>query len=423
MATNQEPLTREQFQRLRDKGLSVDQIIRFEQGFVPPGFQAKQKESPLTSGLLGGVGKFGSFLKGTFENIGKVGGVPIAAGIGGVVGLFDKEKGHKITEAAQQTVKGKSGQVSPGKVALTAGLGALEATPFGLGAKATMGIATKIGSNLVARATRLYQSALKPSSKLAKEGVVETALKEGIKVSKKGLSKITGLMEDIGEDIGKVIDAGAGAGKKVDTDLLINYAIEGEEYLSKVIGGGKLVKQWGDEVLGAISDLQKRFGKFIPVEEAQKIKQKSQGFLNRFYGREASLPKEVAKDLTRGLKTEIAEQVPEVAALNARDTKLFPLEEALENALKRLSNRELISLSDAVIFGGGVASGGPVGLSVGLTFFKRLLESPAFKSSRAIFYNKMAESGTKAFQNLRIPVALSVAKVLDLLTPFDEFEE
>jgi hypothetical protein len=43
-------LTREQFQKLRDKGLSVEQIISFEKGETPETLQSQRQEQQIMQG-------------------------------------------------------------------------------------------------------------------------------------------------------------------------------------------------------------------------------------------------------------------------------------------------------------------------------------------------------------------------------------
>jgi hypothetical protein len=253
-------------------------------------------------------------------------------------------------------------------------------------------IAGKLVSPLVKRAEKLYQSVLKPTEKLAKSGVVQTGLKEGIVISKSGLNKARGLMEEIGENIGKVIDTGITEGKVIAKEKLIPYANELKDYFKNVLGGSELIKQVDNFTKKYIDDLPD----LIPIKQAQEIKQATQSFVAKYYNREAPIKFEVQKQLARGLKEQIAEQIPEIAKLNARDMKLFGLEDALETALKRLGNKEIFNLSDIVSFGAGTVGGGAASTGVGATILYRLLKNPSFASSRAIFYNKLAKNAITA---------------------------
>lgn len=184
-----------------------------------------------------------------------------------------------------------------------------------------------------------------------------------------------------------------------------------KDYFKNVASDTDLVKEIDDLAKSTIN----RLDSTIPVEKAQEIKVATQNYLKKFYNREAPLKFEVQKQVTRGLKEEIAKQVPEIAKLNARDRKLIGLEEALEKAVKRIDNRNIIGLNDMLAVGGGLASSGGVGAAATLGIFRRLIESPAFKSQRAILYNQLSKNMNQAVKAGRVPVALIIKRVLEVI--------
>ena len=82
-------LTREQFQGLRDKGLSVEQIVKFENGEVPTTqIQPTQPKQAISTGLVTGALKgAGATLESGFRSGGQ-----IVGGIGGAVSVPIQEK-------------------------------------------------------------------------------------------------------------------------------------------------------------------------------------------------------------------------------------------------------------------------------------------------------------------------------------------
>lgn len=379
-----------------------------------------QPEQPSAGGVFNKVadtaqkigGGVGNFL---FGNIAKTVGAPIVAGVGSAMELAGSQKGTQIRQKAEEVIRNKEGNVSVGKTLLTPALGALESTPLGVGEGVAEKVASKFSAPLMARAERIYRSVLKPGKEIMKRypEVIQTGLKEGVRVTEGGLNKVTTIMDDIGENIGKIIEEGKNAGKVVKTNELYKYANEGAEYLKNVAAPEDLVKEWGDKVASTIGGLQKRFGDSIPIDKAQEIKQATQSFLRKFYGKEAPLSKEVQKQVTRGIKEEIASAVPEISALNARDRQLFGLEQAVESALSRMGNKNIFSLYDLGSTAIGVASGN-VKKAVGLIGLIKALGGPAVKSQVAIITSRLAENGAKALKGGRIPFAIASAKLIEL---------
>jgi hypothetical protein len=93
-------LTREQFQELRNKGLSVDQIVKFESGEKPTQTtQPAQPSEDIALGLLIGAAKgAGSTLESGLRSIGQ-----IAGGIGGAISvpIQERQQADLVTQYKQ----------------------------------------------------------------------------------------------------------------------------------------------------------------------------------------------------------------------------------------------------------------------------------------------------------------------------------
>jgi hypothetical protein len=76
------------------------------------------------------------------------------------------------------------------------------------------------------------------------------------------------------------------------------------------------------EAAKTLENLQAK-GATIPVQIAQQIKQGTYGILNKKYGQIGSAETEAQKGLARGLKESIADAVPGVGALNAKESALI----------------------------------------------------------------------------------------------------
>jgi hypothetical protein len=242
------------------------------------------------------------------------------------------------------------------------------------GRAVTTGGAKLAGKSGVAE--RLYQSSLKPNpggSKTSLEDinrVVQTGLKERIPVTRGGLARLQGLIDDVNGQIAAAIDPAvdidprAVAGRLNDTR---------REFANQVNPHADLQ---------AIDDVEKGFltgpgAGPMPANQAQAVKVGTYTQLRKKFGELGSAATEAEKALARGLKEELATAFPELKNLNARDSRLLQLEKYMEQGLKRISNRENL----------------PIG-SVNLAMIKSLIDSPTFKSYAAIALD--AASGGKS---------------------------
>lgn len=233
-------------------------------------------------------------------------------------------------------------------------------------------------------AQKLYQSALKPPpgsySTSEVTSMVKTGLKYEIPVSAGGIDKLHGLVADLNKAVQAEIDAGAAAGKTVD-----KYAVT-----SRLAGTSKkFATQVNPEAdLKAVGESGNEFLRNqptkIPASEAQAIKSGTYKQLgDKAYGELSSATKEAQKSLARGIKEELETQFPEIKGMNAQESKLFELQPALERAVRRIDNHDIISLGSKVAAGTGAVIGGAPGAVAG-GILERALGMPMVKSRLAI---------------------------------------
>jgi hypothetical protein len=141
----------------------------------------------------------------------------------------------------------------------------------------------------------------------------------------------------------------------------------------------------------------------MPVQLAQQLKQGTyRAISDRAYGEQGSASIEAQKALARGLKEEIAANVPEVRALNAEESKLL-------TALPLVERRVLMD-----------ANKNPAGLSwlarTPEAFAGFMLDrSPLFKSLVARMLNKQAKSTIPVMGLLGAPAGVAVSQGAGLL--------
>jgi hypothetical protein len=195
---------------------------------------------------------------------------------------------------------------------------------------------------------RLMQSALKPGMRTllrsVKSGqdvppVVQTLLDEGVNVTPGGLSKLRQLLGDTNQQIDQAV---AGAQGQVSPLRVASRLTD-------------TAKKFGQQVnpqadLDAISDVGNNFldstgGNYLSVPEAQALKTGTYARIGDKYGKAGTASIEAEKGLARGLKEEIAYQVPEVGPLNAREGKLIEASEAVGKRVAQTGNRDPVGFA------------------------------------------------------------------------------
>jgi hypothetical protein len=123
------------------------------------------------------------------------------------------------------------------------------------------------------------------------------------------------------------------------------------------------------------------------------------------YGHPGDVRDESNKALAYGLKEGIAGLYPEVSDLNAQDTAMIRLDNALKSYVSRQGNRTPVSMKQAagaaLSLGGGVATGHPLAGIGGAMAVAGLhaLDDPAVKSALAIaLYTRAAKTAMRAGQ-------------------------
>lgn len=236
-------------------------------------------------------------------------------------------------------------------------------------------------------ASKLYQSALKPPpgsySTPEVASMVKTGLENKIPVSSGGIDRLNGLVADLNSKIKATIDAGAARGATVNKfSVASRLGQTADKFATQVTPESDLnaVGQTGNEFL-------RNQPNEIPASRAQALKQGTyQQLGDKSYGELSSATIESQKALARGIKEELAQQFPEIAGMNAKESQLFGLEPALERAVRRIDNHDIISLGSKVAAGAGAAFGGAPG-AVAAGLMEKVLGLPLVKSKLAIMIN------------------------------------
>lgn len=235
-------------------------------------------------------------------------------------------------------------------------------------------------------AQKLYQSALKPSTTLgaAKTAqVVNTGLENAIPVSKSGLEKLGGLIDDVNQKIAGEI--------ATNPNAPINKFKVASRLADTAQKFSNQVSPTAD--LNAISEVGNDFLETQPGNiraiDAQALKQGTyQQLKGRAYGELKGATIEAQKALARGLKEELVTQFPELANLNAKDSQFLQLDDVLEKSVGRIGNHQLIGIGTPIAGGAAKAVTGSNAAAATIGAVKGVIDNPIVKSRLAIALNR-----------------------------------
>ena len=194
-------------------------------------------------------------------------------------------------------------------------------------------ITQPIGSAARSVSEKLLNSALKPTLGQHDKGLakiaVDTMLQEGVNATPGGVRKLQTM---IGEKNRQIASALANS----------NATVSRTKVAGRLSDPGGVVQKFANQVdpmpdINAIGKVVSGFESHpfisadaIPVQSAQKLKQGTYRVLAKKYGEMKGAEVEAQKALARGLKDEIAAAVPDVAGLNAAESKLLTTLDVVE---------------------------------------------------------------------------------------------
>lgn len=251
---------------------------------------------------------------------------------GSVLRAFEQapyEAGAKVTDLTGSPALGYATNVS------------LQALPMAFGGEAVKG-----GVALKDIGRELMQSALKPTIKQLKSGdaatAIDTMLENGFSATKGGVAQIKAKIAELNAQIADAIASSGATISRGDVGQRLMTTLE------------KFSKQVNPEAdMAAVRRAWEEFKNHpllkgqsdIPVQLAQELKQGTYKQLSKKYGQMGNAEVEAQKGLARGLKEGIAEAVPEVAGLNAKESDLIKTLNVAERRALMDLNKNPIGLS------------------------------------------------------------------------------
>ncbi len=199
--------------------------------------------------------------------------------------------------------------------------------------------------SLQSNARKLMQSALKPTLKDLKSGnaatAIQTMLDEGLNATGGGVMKLKDMIYKLNDEIKLALSNSGGVVSKDEVGKSLQKTLD------------KFSKQVNPQ--SDIAAIRKSWDEFlnhpgfkvdsIPVRDAQELKQGTYRVLDKKYGQLGTAETEAQKSLARGLKEEISKAVPEIAGLNAQESKLISTLNVVERRALMELNKNPLGLS------------------------------------------------------------------------------
>lgn len=296
----------------------------------------------------------------------------------------------------------------------SAGMGGMidGAAGGGVGVGSLVNVAAKPAIGMVqGLARRLYGGLLKPKQGLkdsfgdAKE-IAGTLLDERVPISRGGVEKITGRLGQSRDTAMQMVKDAEAAGTQgvIARDVLSEFRPVVSELRKRVdIGQADELGKVGQRGRVILRTTGGRGGD-LPLTRAQQLKETAQDASSGAYrAMERGTQKQLSADdlldtaVARGLKGGIERKVPGVQAQNARTQKLLGGTRALEDAVEREANNNMIGggrdWAALAAAGLGGAGGGPPGAAVS-GLLMRLLATPSTGSRIAIGANELGKRVT-----------------------------
>lgn len=202
-----------------------------------------------------------------------------------------------------------------------------------------------VGRKLSGAAENMMRSALKPVLKAQQTGdadvAVRTMLDNGLNVTKSGVEKLRNMVDDVNTQIeGKIAYS---PDMILKDDVLKALDATRSRFGNQVSPASDLAAI--DAVASGFRSHPRLPSDFIPIQQAQEMKQGTYSILRNKYGQLGSAETEAQKALARGLKEEIAKAVPGIADLNAKESSLLKTLKVAERRVLMDMNKNPMGLS------------------------------------------------------------------------------
>jgi hypothetical protein len=262
---------------------------------------------------------------------GMLGGIPGAA-LGGAAG-----------EAVSQLDARAAGAAAPASAVDAAKQIATQGAVQG-GAQA---VGVGVGKAMSALGPWVMQSAVKPTVAMLKEygttapKLVQTLLDNGVSVTEGGVAKLQRLFDATNDEIRQLVAQSHGT---IDKRAVAARALPTAAKVAQQVNPTKDLEAVG-ETVHEFMNHPVMAGKTLSVQDAQAMKVGTYQRIGKKYGEVSSAAIETQKALARGLKEEIAAEVPGIAGVNAKDGELMAALDAVGRRVALSGNKDPIGFA------------------------------------------------------------------------------
>lgn len=372
----------------------------------------------------------GSMIGGT---VGGIYGGPAGAAIGGAAGVGYEQlirHAHEIPAAVRDVLRNAWEQPTATAEGFKQGaVEGLQTAGIAAGANAAMEYGGQKAMNLLGTTARaVYRGYLKPSlaehSIKEAQAIVDTALKEGLPISKFGKEKADRIISELNAEVQAQLQQRQNISRQAFGDIDLHDIAEKVRQFArtKYYQAGRPVEDFEAAMkiadnIDAHPSLNLPKGQApgptpVTLTEANATKrtlQQSAG--DRAFGVERAAGTEAEKRGAYELRQAIERRAPEVARLNARESKLIDAARAINRAIEREANQN--ALVGVKTIGAGMYGGVEYGrgdspaAAVAKALAARALMTPAFATQAAILASRLARlSGVAPTSAARVAIAV-----------------
>jgi len=252
---------------------------------------------------------------------------------------------------------------------------------------------------------RMYASAAKFGTTIpaAERAVmVQTALKNKLNLSSKGVEKLEGLISQYNDDVSNLIQKAEQSGKTIPKRNLFQHIAELKTRRGGVKWNAGSDLSYIDDAVQKFDDYLASIGKTdLTPSEVQGLKVDLYKVIDWDAGNQTLTPvkDDLLRSVARAAKDELEDVSPEIGLTNAELGPLYDLQPNLSRSASRIENRNLIGLQAPVQTGVGAALGnavaGPPGAMVGggVGTAVSIAGLPKISASNAIRLQQLLDDG------------------------------
>jgi len=216
----------------------------------------------------------------------------------------------------------------------------------------------------------MYEGVVKFGTTVPKDkraAMVETALKNGLIPTSKGVAKLEKRVGALNNEIDKLISSATQSGQTIPAKAIYKHLKS-----LRANKGGMSLDATDDmtainKVVAKFEHHLKKKGKSrLTPQELQELKVNTYKSINWDAKRMTGTPikEDTYRAIAKGAKEGVEQMAPEVKGVNRDLSNLYELQPHLDRAAARIENKNIMSINDPLLLGAGAATGGAAGTTL-----------------------------------------------------------